>query len=88
MRNTEAFLFDWGDASGIEVRSTESRCEAHSLDQGRSTDVFNLNWVGIEGRSTESRCEAPWIEVHSTEVFLLNWGDAQTWLGQLLVYII
>ena len=26
--------------------------------------------------STESRCEAPWIEVRSTEAFLLNWGDA------------
>ena len=26
--------------------------------------------------STELRSEAPWIEVHSTEAFLFNWGDA------------
>ena len=35
--------------------------------------------------STELRCEVPWIEMRSTEAFNLNWGDAQTWLGQLLV---
>ena len=42
----------------------------------------------IQVRSIESRVKAPWIEVHSTEIFLLlvlNWGDAQTWLGQLVV---
>ena len=33
VRNTEAFLFNWGDASGIE---------------GRSTEAFILNWAGID----------------------------------------
>ena len=70
MRSTEAFLFNWGNASGIEVCSTEA---------------FNFNWAEIEVRSTQSRREASWIEVRSTEAFKLNWGDAQTWLGQLLV---
>ena len=84
MHCTEAFLFNWGDASGIEVRCTESRCEAPWIEM-RSTEAFNLNWAGIEKRSTESWCEAPWIEVRSTEAFNLNWRDAQIWLGQLLV---
>ena len=83
MRSTEAFLFNWGDASGIEVRSTESNCEAPRIEVC-STEAFNLNWAGIEVRSSESRRKAPWIQVYSTEAFNLNWGDAQTWLGQLL----
>ena len=40
---------------------------------------------GIEVRSTKSRCEVPWVDVHSTQTFILNWGAAHTWLGQLLV---
>ena len=54
--STEEFLFNWGDASGMEVCSTELRHEA--------------SW--IEVCSTESRREAPWIEVRSTELFLFN----------------
>ena len=71
MRSTEAFLFNWGDASGIEVRSTESRCEEPWI-KVRSSEAFNLNETGIEGRSTESRREEPWIEGRSTEAFNLN----------------
>ena len=63
-RSTKAFPFNWGDASGIEVLSTESRREAPWIEV-RSTEAFNLNWAGIKVRSTESRCEAPWIEVRS-----------------------
>ena len=85
VRSTEAFLFNWGNASKIEVHITKSRRKAPWI-KVHSTEAFNLNWAGIEVRSTESRCEAPWIEVHSTEAFNLNWGDAQTWLGQLLVH--
>ena len=77
-------LFNWGDASGIEVSSTESRCEAPWIEMC-STEAFNLNWARIKVHSTESRCEVPWIEVCNIEAFNLNWGDAQTWLGQLLV---
>ena len=80
MHSTEAIFLNWGDDSGIEVRSTESRrnvlCEAPRC---------YLNCAGIKVRSTESRREAPWIEVRSTEAFNLNWGDAPTWLGSLLV---
>ena len=52
--------------------------------------LYNMHQIfqfqsGIKVCSTESRSEAPLIEVRSTEAFLLNWGDAQTWLGQLLV---
>ena len=46
VRSTKAFLFNWGDAFGIKVRSTESMC---------STEAFNFNWAGIEVHSTESR---------------------------------
>ena len=53
-RSTEVFLFTWGDAPGIEVRSTESRCEALWIEV-RTTEAFNLNWAVIEVRSTESR---------------------------------
>ena len=72
MHSTEAFLFNWGDASRIEGHSTKTRHEAPYIE-GRSTEVFNLNWAGIEVCSTESRCEAPWIEVHSTKASNLNW---------------
>ena len=37
---TEAFLFNWADASGIEVCSTESMCEAPRIEV-RSTEAFN-----------------------------------------------
>ena len=84
MHSTEAFLFNWGDASGIEVHSTEPRCKAPWIEV-RGTEAFNLNWTGIEVRSTESRHKVPWIEGRSTKAFNLNWGDAQTWPGQLLV---
>ena len=67
---TEVFLFNWGDASWNEVRSNESRCEV---------------CAGIEVHSTKSRREAPGIDVGSTEAFTLNRGDAQTWLGLLVV---
>ena len=44
VHSTEAFLSNWGDASGIELRSTESRCNAPCFVV-HSTDAFNLNWV-------------------------------------------
>ena len=62
VRSTKAFLFNWGDASGIEVCSTESRRKALWIEVC-STEAFNLNWAGIEVHSTEFRCEAPWIVV-------------------------
>ena len=77
LHSTEAFLFNWGDASGIEERSTESRSEAPWIEL-RSTEAFNLKWAEIEVRSqaflfnlgdAKSRQEAPWIEMHSTEDF-------------------
>ena len=43
---------------------------------------------GIEVCSTESVSEVPWIEVHSTEMFNLNWGDAQTWLNCKYIAIV
>ena len=43
----------------------------------RSTELQALaSLIGAEVHSTQSRREAFWIEVRSTEVFLLNWGDA------------
>ena len=40
---SQAFLFNLGDASRIEVCSTESRCETPWIDVC-STEAFNLNW--------------------------------------------
>ena len=53
MRSIEAFLFNWGDVSGIEVRSIMSRCKAPWIEV-HSTEAFNLIWVRIEVRSTEA----------------------------------
>ena len=79
---------------GLSVKHPRSRCVAQSQGAKRLVSryaalrhFFQLGDAsGIEVRSTESRCEAPWIEGRSTEVFNLNWGDAQTWLGQFLVF--
>ena len=54
VHNTEAFLFNWGDAFGIEMRSTESRCKA-PLIEVRSDEAYLFNWGDafvIEVRST------------------------------------
>ena len=73
------------EAPEIVVCSTESRCEApeikvHSTESRCKAPLFVVH-------STESKRKAPWIYVHSTKLFPLNWSDAQTWLGQMLVKI-
>ena len=63
----------------IEVRS------AHWLPLHKEVLGPRCEVPGIEVPSTESRCKASWIEVRSTKMFHLNWDDAQTWVGQLLL---
>ena len=56
MDQSHLLSFNWDDASGIEVRSTESRREAPWIEV-HSTEAFLFNWghaSGIEVRSTEA----------------------------------
>ena len=54
-RSTKAFLFNWGDASGIEVRSTKSRGKAPWI-KVHSTEMFKFYWAGPLRREYKRPC--------------------------------